>query len=221
MGTATNQMITRQNVNANIRPSTFFTNLSKCVLKKECATYDLITATGSRAENQCIPLPDISRTKGPMTFYYGIWNNKNSSAKLDSISVQIKSSGGSWTTIGSASLGAISDVKTGTISCEIPTNFDLAYPCYMRFYCGKTLNNQTWAFCFRNSANIKNLDSTYWGTPENSSGQKISNAKEVYSWTAYLTAPNEGYSSAVLNYDRNTYGGYGRSQGSAALFKIT
>lgn len=221
MGTATNQMITRTDVHTlTNRYGVFFNNLKKCVTKSECANYDLIAVSGSRASNQLIPKTDISRGTTSFNIYYGIWNNKDSKARLDYVRVQIKPTGGSWTTIGEIDPGTVSGVKTGTISCTISSSIVLQYSYQFRVYVGNTNFDRTWQFCWGNYNNIKSIASYTWGTPYNENGQSQSSHDRACSWTTELVAPNSTY-DAVLDSEHNPDGGKGRSYARAALFKIT
>ena len=220
MGTATNQMLTRSDVHSlTNRHGIFFNNLNKCVTKSECEGYDLLNVSSSRSSNQCIPKTDISRGTNAITIYYGIYNNKNTSAKLNYVRVQIRPSGGSWTTIGEIDPGNVSSTKTGSIQCTIPSNVVLQYSYQFRVFCGNTNSNQTWYFCWGNSDNITTISSYSWGSPYNEDGQTQSNNDRACSWTTELVAPNNDY-EAVLDSEKYPNGGKGRSKLRAALFKI-
>lgn len=148
------------------------------------------------------------------TIYYGIWNNKSSNAKLDTIKVQIKkSTDTTWTDIGSKSIGTLDTSTTGSITCTLPTGFDPSVAYDLRLTCGQTTYNQNWKYRWGNSAYLT------------TSG---------YTWTSYSSSAKTGVcgptslngsasTSVLANYDYSSTPGshYGRSATYAALFQIS
>lgn len=159
---------------------------------------------------------DISHKSGAtFTIYYGIWNNKSSNAKLDTLKVQIKkTTDTSWTDIGSTSLpSSLNSSTTGSVTCTLPSNFDPTVSYDLRVTAGQTTYNQNWKYRWGNSSTLT------------SSG---------YTWTSFSssaktgvcgpTSLNNANSTSVLaHYSYPTIPGShrGRSTTYAALFQIT
>lgn len=221
MGLNTNQMITRSDAQSLTRGGVFFTNLNKCVTRGECDEYKLLVTSGSRASNQLIPKTDLSLGR-TFTIYYGIYNNKDSAVTLDYLRVQVAPRPfTSWTQIGSINPGTISknSYKTGTITCTIPSSVNMAdNDQALRLFCGNTLYDQQWYFCWRNSDNITNLPDYYWGTVRTENNQEITNTDRAYSWRAYFMAMTSS-DAPVLN-GEGTWDHLGTEKGRAALFMI-
>lgn len=146
------------------------------------------------------------------TIYFGIWNNKSSNAKLNSVEVKIKKkSETSWTTIGTKSIGTVNSTLTGSVNCTLPSNFNPAVAYDLCVTCGKTTYNQSWHSGWGNSSSI-------------TSGQ---------TWTLYSSSAKTGSTGAVdLNsssvnsvlsnfYNSGSSTRNGRSTTRAALFRIT
>ena len=147
MGKNTNQIATEADLRSYLKDKLWFAS-SRCPTKSEIVGWGL-TVSGSYSSNQCVKWSDISKSSSniPLTIYYGIYNDKSSSAKLDNIIAYIgPSSSGPWTEIGRTSLGSISSTKTGTISCSIPASFDLSKACHIRIYVGATALKQYWGY---------------------------------------------------------------------------
>lgn len=167
------------------------------------------------SDSKCVQWNDVShKNNATFTIYYGIWNNKSSNAKLDSIKVQIKkSSDTTWTDIGSKSIGTVATSTTGSITCTLPTGFDPSVAYDLRLTCGQTTYNQNWKYRWGNSAYITTTG---------------------YQWTSYSSSAKTGVCGptslngsdqrAVLaNYNNSSIPGihYGRSSTYAALFQIS
>ena len=147
MGKNTNQIATEYDLRSYLYDKLWFAD-SRCPTKSEIVSWGL-TVSGTYSSNQCVKWSNISKPSSniPLTLYYGIWNDKNSAAKLDNIIAYIgTSSSGPWTEIGRSSLGSISSTKTGTISCSIPASFDLSKSCHIRIYAGATAVKQYWGY---------------------------------------------------------------------------
>lgn len=167
------------------------------------------------SDSKCVQWNDIShKNNATFNIYYGIWNNKSSNAKLDTIKVQIKKlSDTTWTDIGSKSIGTVDTSTTGYVSCTLPTGFDPSVAYDLRLTCGQTTYNQNWKYRWGNSAYITSTG---------------------YSWTSYSSSAKTGVcgptslngsnQNAVLaNYKYSSVPGlhYGRSSTYAALFQIS
>lgn len=162
-------------------------------------------------DTKLVQYKDVTRTSISFNFYYGIYNNKSSNAKLDSVDVYISTSpttsSGTWTKIGSVDPGTVNKTKTGYISCTIPSSIDLSQTYYLKVTCGNTTYNQDWYTMWGNSANIKTVsDWTFRGSAKS---MTISGGVAVNSTGA-----------AVLNSTKYSGGYYGRTASVAALFKI-
>lgn len=147
MGKNTNQIATEYDLRSYLRDKLWFAD-SRCPTKSEIVGWGL-TVSGTYSNYKCVKWSDISKPSSntSLTIYYGIYNNKSSSAKLDNIIAYIgHSTSGPWTEIGRSSLGSISSTKTGTISCSIPVSFDLSKQCYIRIYAGATAFKQYWYY---------------------------------------------------------------------------
>lgn len=146
------------------------------------------------------------------TIYFGIWNNKSSNAKLNSVEVKIKKkSESSWTTIGTTSVGTVKSTLTGSVNCTLPSNFNPAVAYDLCVTCGQTTYKQSWHSGWGNSSSI-------------TSGQ---------TFTLYSSSAKTGSTGAVdLNsssvnsvlsnfYNSGSSTRNGRSTTRAALFRIT
>lgn len=155
MGKNTNQIATGSDLKTYFRDKLWSAD-SRCPTKSEIVSWGL-TVSGSYSSNQCVKWSNISKPSSniPLTIYYGIHNDKSSSAKLDNIIAYIgTSSSGPWTEIGRTSLGSISSTKTGTISCSIPASYDLGKACHIRIYVGATTFNQYWSYKIGNIGSL-------------------------------------------------------------------
>lgn len=162
-------------------------------------------------DTKLVQYKDVTRTSISFNFYYGIYNNKSSNAKLDSVAVYISTSSdpssGTWTKIGSVDPGTVKSIKTGYISCTIPSSIDLSKTYYLKVTCGNTTYNQDWYTMWDNSANIKTVSG--WTFRGSAKSMTISGGVVVNSNGA-----------AVLNSTKYSGGYYGRTASVAALFKI-
>lgn len=203
-GSASVAMITGNNTNYYIGVK--FIVESNTLTKQE-SYYD--------SDSKCVQWNDIShKNNATFTIYYGIWNNKSSNAKLDTITVQIKkSSDTTWTDIGSKSIGTVDTITSGFITCKLPTDFNPSVAYDLRLTCGQTTYKQNWKYRWGNSAYI---------------------TSNGYSWTSYSSSAKTGVcgpialnssesNSVLANYSYSSLpGGHrGRSAISAALFQIS
>lgn len=217
-----------------IAPNSGNANLILLPINIECEASSLLDVTGNRyryiglefrienstltkwesiynSDTKCVQYEDIhAKSNRSFTFYYGIYNNKSSNAKLDTVAVYISDtntiSSGTWTKIGSVDPGTVNSTKTGSFTCTIPANVDLSKQWYLKVACGTTTYKQSWYWCWGNSANI--TSSLSW----NSAGSQ----KSYEIGTVSLNS--SGFS--VLNNSTYPSGYYGRSAARAALFKI-
>lgn len=203
-GSASITMITGNNTNYYVGVK--FTVESSTLVKQE-SYYD--------SDSKCVQWNDVShKNNATFSIYYGIWNNKSSNAKLDTIKVQIKkSSDTTWTDIGSKSIGTVDTSTTGSITCTLPTGFDPTVAYDLRLTCGQTTYNQNWKYRWGNSAYIRSTG---------------------YSWTSYSSSAKTGVcgpidlngsnsTSVLANYSYSSVPGLhrGRSSTYAALFQIS
>ena len=162
-------------------------------------------------DTKLVQYKDVTRTSISFNFYYGIYNNKSSNAKLDSVDVYISTSSdpssGTWTKIGSVDPGTVKSIKTGYISCTIPSSIDLSKKYYLKVTCGNTTYNQDWYTMWGDSANIKTVRD--WTSRGSAKSMTIAGGVVVNSTGA-----------AVLNSTKYSGGYYGRTASVAALFKI-
>lgn len=138
--------------------------------------------------------------------YYGIWNDKSSSAKLDTLYVYANTTGSTGgTQIGSVSLGTISSTKTGYVTCTLPTSLALSGQLYLALKAGDTALNQDWYCASGNSSSMSSASWSYVGKAKgcNYVGIRLNGAQGVLKTT---TSPS-GY--------------YGRSSSNAFMFRIT
>lgn len=163
-------------------------------------------------DTKLVQYKDITRTSISFNFYYGIYNNKSSNAKLDSVAVYISTSSdpssGTWTKIGSVDPGTVDSTKTGYISCTIPTSIDLSQTYYLKVTCGTTTYNQDWYTMWGNSANIKTISG--WTSRGSAKSMTLGGSGVAVNYTG----------AAVLNNTSYSGGYYGRTASVAALFKI-
>ena len=162
-------------------------------------------------DTKLVQYKDVTRTSISFNFYYGIYNNKSSNAKLDSVDVYISTShdpsSGTWTKIGSVDPGTVNSIKTGYISCTIPSSIDLSKTYYLKVTCGNTTYKQDWYTMWGDSANIKTVRD--WAFRGSAKSMTIAEGVVVNSTGA-----------AVLNSTKYSGGYYGRTASVAALFKI-
>lgn len=138
--------------------------------------------------------------------YYGIWNNKSSNAKLDTLYVYANTTGSTGgTQIGSVSLGTVSSTKTGYVTCTLPTSLALSGQLYLALKAGDTALNQDWYCANGNSSSMSSASWSYVGKAKgcNYVGIRLNGAQGVLKTT---TSPS-GY--------------YGRSSSNAFMFRIT
>lgn len=234
MGLNTNQLVTRKDINSLIRSGVFFRGsnnadyLNKCVIKTDLTDLDLVTVTGTRPDNQCLTKAQLTRGS-TFTIYYGIYNNKNTSAKLDYVSVQIKHGSEDWIEIGKIDPGTVSSTKTGTITCTIPSSCDLVNKGYvLRVVCGDSNSKQNWFYTWTDSVNkMTSLSSGAWENSYDDSGiYRVSETIKAFSNRIQLDA-TEYYgtiSDSVLNNNvnkaLNDIDIYGRAQLWAICFKV-
>lgn len=98
---------------------------------------------------------DIKQKSFSFNFYYGIWNNKSSSAYLDFIEVYAKTSTGDAVLIGSKELSSVSYTTYGYVTCTLPVTLPLSEQLYFRVRVGKLTANQTWYTTWGNSAFVQ------------------------------------------------------------------
>jgi hypothetical protein len=167
--------------------------------------------------NQLVKYSDISTSNRSFTIFFGIYNAKSSTAKLDNVKVYLSTRddtypNGSWTEIGTTSVGNVSTYKRGSVTCTIPSNFDVTQPLYLCVRCGDTALNQTW---YRGEGNI---------TPESNlssiSYSLVSSNGRKYGFYSSRLQPQYSFSSAILNGNGNTGGTRWRSYSKAVCFKI-
>lgn len=163
-------------------------------------------------DTKLVQYKDITRTNISFNFYYGIYNNKSSNAKLDSVAVYISTSSntssGTWTKIGSVDPGTVDSTKTGYISCTIPASIDLSQTYYLKVTCGTTTYNQDWYTMWGNSANIKTVSG--WTSRGSAKSMTLGGGGVGLNTTG----------AGVLNNTSYSGGYYGRTAAHAALFKI-
>lgn len=214
MGTATNQLMTRNDVN-NKRKCVFSDDLKKCVTKGELSNIELVNVTSSISTNRCVTNADFSTNSTTFKIYYGIHNYQIAvRANLDYIKVDLStsssSSSGSWTEIGSSSLNSIPTVTTveGYVTCDLAkySNFNPATQYYIRVRCGNTNFNKTWKWSigpsYGTSAALLNVSGT---------------STDRVTTSAY---PLQGFSNGVLNSFDYINGVIGRNIDQAFLFGI-
>lgn len=176
-----------------------------------------ITSYASRydLDTKCVQYQDINHPSGKQfTVYYGVWNNKSSNAKLDTLNVQIKkTTDSSWTTIGTATLpSSLNSTTTGSVTCTLPTSYDPTVQYDFRVTAGQTASNQEWWYRWGSQSTLSN--SGYSWT------QYSGSAKTGVCSTSYGLNGSTAY-SVLENYstDNGLYH-YGRSASYAALFCI-
>lgn len=152
--------------------------------------------------------------KSQFTIYYGIWNNKKSNAKLDTIKVQIKkSTDTTWTDIGSKSIGTIDTSTTGSITCTLPAGFNPSVAYDFRLTCGQTTYNQNWKYRWGNITSL--TSSAYlWGSYSSSAKTGVCGP---------ISLNGSDQNAVLANYNNSSIPGlhYGRSSTYAALFQIS
>lgn len=219
-----------------IAPTSGNVNLMLLPINIKCKASSLLDVTGNRyryiglefkiennntltkwesiydSDTKCVQYEDIhAKSNRSFTFYYGIYNNKSSNAKLDTVAVYISDtntiSSGTWTKIGSVDPGTVKSTKTGSFTCTIPANVDLSKPWYLKVACGTTTYNQSWYYAWGNSSSITSSSISWTG---------VGSRKSYEIGTISLNSSG----ASVLNNSSYSGGYYGRTASVAALFKI-
>lgn len=159
MGTSTNQIATRANIQTGKRKMAYdpitAAHLQKCPTKGEINQIEFLDVKDSLATTydnnyKLVKYEDIGIDSSRIfAVYYGIWNDKNSTARLDYARALINTTPdgttSGWTQVGQVTLSDIAGngTKTGTITCTLPADIDLgAQQYYLLIKVGDTLNNQ-------------------------------------------------------------------------------
>lgn len=165
MGTATNQVMTKTDVN-NKRKGSFIPTSKKCVIKKECAGIDLLNISSDWPDNKCVTNNAFSlNLVQEIKIYYGILNYTATPAYLDYLTVELStsnsSSSGTWKSIGSINPGTIKawDTKTGYVSCKVSNygTIDMKTQYYLRVRCGNTAFATKWYWDLGDSSRLTSV----------------------------------------------------------------
>ena len=214
MGTNTNQIATRANINSGKRKNAYYisssTDAQKCPTKGEINQIEFLdvkNASTARTEDNAYDSyydddcklaqyedigEDTARTFG---VYYGVWNNKSTPARVDFAEALIHTTSDTyatgWTSIGKVTLSDIAGkgYRSGVITCTLPTNINLATTqYYLIIKVGDTLNKQDFYSGWGNEK--ENVSYTYC-------------QKGIRGWTTTaipLTPNTPGNSVSVLNF---------------------
>lgn len=184
MGKGTNQIATWGDVKSLFVDSAGSLSSTKCPTKAEL-TARCYTVSGTYAENQCVKWTDISLLY-PVKFklYYAVWNNKDSNAVGINVEVYLRpKSGGSWVQVGVVDIGNVSSVKSGSVSCSIPSSVDLSVEQEIKVYFGRTVFNQYWQYTWGDGSNISSIPNAQWNIVSGGSqksGSVIRTFKEYF-----------------------------------------
>lgn len=160
MGTATNQVMTKTDVN-NKRIGSFIPTSNKCIIKKECSGIDLLNISSDWPDNKCVINSAFSlNLNQEIKIYYGILNYTSTPAYLGYLTVELSTSSvstsGTWTSIGSIDPGTIKAwaTKTGYVSCKVSNygTINLGTQYYIRVRCGNTTFATKWYYGFGDSS---------------------------------------------------------------------
>ena len=204
MGTNTNQIATRANINSGKRKNAYYipssTDAQKCPTKGEINQIEFLdvkNASATTTENSKLAKYEDIGTDTARTFgvYYGVWNNKSTPARVDYAEVKINTTPDTfatgWTKIGGVTLSDITGKGyiSGVITCTLPTNINLATTqYYLIIKVGDTLNKQDFYSGWGNAK--ENVSYTYC-------------QKGTSGWTTTaipLTPNTPGNSVSVLNF---------------------
>ena len=161
MGTNTNQIATRANINSGKRKYAYDNvnmgsdnDMYKCPTKGEINQIEFLdvkNASATTTENSKLAkYEDIGEdTARRFGVYYGVWNDKSTPARVDYARVLINTTpdtyASGWTQIGQVTLSDIAGngTRSGVITCTLPANINLATTqYYIVIKVGDTLNNQ-------------------------------------------------------------------------------
>ena len=162
MGKSANQIATWEDVKS-LFADNVDGSLTKCPTKTELTNRGY-TISGTYASSQCVKWSDISLVY-PVKFnlYYAVWNNKNSNAIGINVEVSLRTkSSGSWVQVGATDIGNVSSVKSGYVSCSIPSSVDLSVAKEIRVYFGRTAANQYWQYTWGDGSNISAIPNSQW-----------------------------------------------------------
>lgn len=187
MGKGTNQIATWGDVKSLFVDSAGSLSETKCPTKIELTDRGY-TISGTYASNQCVKWTDIKLTY-PVKFnlYYAVWNNKNSNAIGINVEVYLRiKSSGSWVQVGVVDIGNVSSVKSGSVSCSIPSSVDLSVAQEIKVYFGRTAANQYWQYTWGDGSNISSIPNAQWNIVSGGSqksGSVIRDFKSYFSGT--------------------------------------
>lgn len=162
MGKNTNQIATWGDV-SSLFADNVASSLTRCPTRTEL-TDKGYTVSGTYASDQCVKWADISLVY-PVKFnlYYAVWNNKDSNAVGINVEVYLRDkSSGSWVQVGEKDIGNVSSVKSGYVSCSIPSSVDLSVEKEIRVYFGRTALDQYWQYAYGDSSNISGIPTANW-----------------------------------------------------------